>query len=255
LRVVRVPVDQEGLDVDAGRRLAPRATLAFVTPARQLPLGVAMSARRRQALLAWAREARAWIVEDDYDSEFRYASQPLAPLQSIDPHGCVVFIGTFSKVMFPALRLGYVVAPASLVPAFEITRRYSDFSPPGITQATMADFLTEGHFERHIRRMRAIYESRRLLLLRLLTQHLGTLVEIDAPDAGMNLIVWLPDEASDRAMADALARAGVDATPLSQFTRRKIRPGLLVGYSGIREPDLREGAEKLAAVIRRELRA
>jgi len=253
VRVVPVPVDLEGLDVDAGRRLAPGAALAFVTPARQLPLGMSMSQRRRRALLSWAHDTGAWIVEDDYDGEFRYATRPLAPLQSLDTHGCVIFLGTFSKVLFPALRLGYIVAPEALVPAFTTARRYLDFCPPYLTQATMADFIAEGHFERHIRRMRAIYESRRKLLIRLLAQQLGSLVEIDAPDAGMNLIIWLPPGTSDADLAGALAASGIDATPLSRFTQRPIAPGLLLGYSGIREPDLRLGVARLAAVLRKRL--
>jgi GntR family transcriptional regulator/MocR family aminotransferase len=249
VRLVGVPVDADGLDVAEGRRRAPNARAAFVTPARQMPLGATMSEARRQALLEWARDAGAWILEDDYDSEFRYATRPLAPLQSIDTEGAVVFLGTFSKVMFPALRLGYLVVPERLLPAFEVMRRYSDFCPPSLTQATMADFIGEGHFERHIRRMRAIYQSRRALLKALLERHLGPLVEVEAPDAGMNLIVWFQKGVRDRAMAAALTEAGIDAIPISQFTRRKLRPGLLLGYSGIREPDLRRGVAKLAEVV------
>lgn len=250
VRIVHVPVDAEGLDVAEGRRRAPRARLAFVTPARQLPLGVTMSEARRRALLDWAHAARAWILEDDYDSEFRYATRPLPPLQSLDAHGSVVFVGTFSKAMFPALRLGYVVVPERLVPAFAAARRYADFCPPYLPQATMADFIADGHFERHIRRMRAIYQSRRALLVRLLERQLGSLVDVDAPDAGLNLIVWLPPGSRDRAIARALADEGIDVMPISQFTKRRLRPGLLLGYSGIREPDLRRGVARFAAIVR-----
>ena len=249
-RVIPVPVDAEGLDVAAGRKLAPAAKLAFVTPARQLPLGVTMSEARRTAILEWAAERGAWIIEDDYDSEFRYATRPLRPLQSRDESGRVIFMGTFSKVLFPALRLGYLVVPAPLAEAVTSARQHIDFCPPYLTQATMADFIVEGHFERHIRRMRGIYSSRRLLLVRLLTRHLGALVDVDAPDAGMNLIVWLPAAANDQACASALGAAGIDALPVSRFSRRKLRPGLLLGFSGIREPDLRTGAAKLASVLK-----
>jgi GntR family transcriptional regulator/MocR family aminotransferase len=255
VRIVPVPVDADGLDVAAGRRLAPHASLAFVTPARQLPLGVTMSQARRVALLEWAEAARAWVIEDDYDSEFRYATQPLATLQSLDKAGCVIFIGTFSKVMFPALRLGYLVVPEALVPVFGAARRFVDFCPPYHSQAVMADFMIDGHFERHIRRMRAIYQSRRRLLVNLLERHLDDVVEVDAPDAGMNLIAWLPDGTDDSAVAAALEAAGIAAIPLSRFTRRRLRPGLMLGYSGIREPDLRRGVARLAEVLRGTARA
>jgi GntR family transcriptional regulator/MocR family aminotransferase len=249
-RLVPVPVDAEGLDVDAGRRLAPKARLAFVTPARQLPLGVTMSAARRAALLDWAAETSSWILEDDYDSEFRYATRPLAPLQSLDRHGAVIFMGTFSKVMFPALRLGYLIVPPAAAAAFTTARLYVDFCPPYLTQATMADFITGGHFERHIRRMRGIYQSRRALLVRLLEHHFGGDVAVDAPDAGMNLILWLPEQVSDHAAAAAAGAAGLDALPISRFSIRRVRPGLLLGFSGIREPDLRHGAARLARALR-----
>src|SRR5215208_4673656 len=157
---VPVPVDAEGLDVAAGRERCPRARLAFVTPSRQLPLGMTMSASRRLALLEWAARAGAWVIEDDYDSEFRYASRPLAALQGLDPHGCVLYVGTFSKVMFPSLRLGYLVVPPRLAEAFAAARHFADYCPPYLEQAVMSDFITEGHFERHIRRMRTIYRER-----------------------------------------------------------------------------------------------
>jgi GntR family transcriptional regulator/MocR family aminotransferase len=250
--LVPVPVDREGLDVAEGIRRARGARLAFVTPARQLPLGMTMSLARRLALLAWARDERAWILEDDYDSEFRYSTRPLSSLQSLDESGGVIFSGTFSKVMFPALRLGYLIVPEGLVDVFTLTRRYLDLCPPYLTQSVMAAFIEEGHFSRHIRRMRSVYDARRRLLVSLLTRELAALADIDSPDSGMNLTVWLPRRMSDTEAVRALAAADIDALPLSAFAlRRRLRPALLLGFSGIREPDLRDGAATLGAVLRR----
>ena len=246
-----VSVDDEGLNVAEGIRRAPDARLAFVTPARQLPLGVTMSLRRRLALLDWAAKRRAWILEDDYDSEFRYSTRPLSALQGLDNAGCVIFSGTFSKVMFPALRLGYLVVPEALVNAFTAARRYLDLCPPYLTQAVMADFMNDGHFVRHIRRMRTVYAARRQLLVTLLARELGDFVDIDAPDSGMNLIAWLPPTFNDIEVSRALAADEIDALPLSACVlKRTLRPGLLLGFSGIREPELRQGAARLARTLR-----
>ena len=171
--IVPVPVDESGIDVEAGIRLAPNARLAYVTPARQCPLGVTMSTSRRESLLAWARAADAWILEDDYDSELRYASRPPAPLASSDTTGHVIFAGTLSKIIFPALRLGYLVVPSGLVEPFRRLRVLSDFASPYLLQATVAEFISEGHFERHIRRMRTLYQRRQELLVRMLQKRLA----------------------------------------------------------------------------------
>ncbi|MBX0326142.1 PLP-dependent aminotransferase family protein, partial [Oscillochloris sp. ZM17-4] len=164
-RLAPVPVDAEGLDVAAGARLAPQSRLAYITPSHQFPLGVTMSLPRRLALLAWARAAGAWVIEDDYDSEYRYAGRPLAALQGLDGDGRVIYLGTFSKVLFPALRLGYMVVPPDLVPAFVAARALADRHSPGIEQAIVADFLAEGHFARHLRRTRARYAARQAALV------------------------------------------------------------------------------------------
>jgi GntR family transcriptional regulator/MocR family aminotransferase len=216
-----------------------------------MPLGVTMGLGRRLELLAWAAGRRAWILEDDYDSEFRYSTRPLSSLQGIDPHGCVILTGTFSKVLSPALRLGYLVVPAPLSDAFATTRRYLDFCPPYLEQAVMADFIGDGHFERHIRRMRAIYKTRRQLLVTLLRRELGERVRVDAPDAGMSLLLWLPRGASDLQVSKALSAAGIDALPLSSCSlERRLPPALLLGYSGIRPGELRDGVTRLARVLR-----
>jgi GntR family transcriptional regulator / MocR family aminotransferase len=250
-RIVPVPVDGAGLDVRAGIEAAPRARLAYVTPARQCPLGVTMSIARREALLAWARASDAWILEDDYDAELRYASRPPAPLWTLDPNGRVIFVGTLSKILFPALRLGYIVVPPPLVEAFRRLRVLSDFASPNLLQATVAEFITEGHFERHIRRMRTLYQRRQELLVHVLKKRLGDRVEVASSDAGMNLVVWLPPHLDDRLVVAEAKRHDLDLMPLSALTvAHHRRPGLLLGFGGIQEREIVEGVDRLERVLR-----
>jgi GntR family transcriptional regulator / MocR family aminotransferase len=245
-RIVPVPVDAEGLVVNQGVRLAPKARLAFVTPARQLPLGVTLSLPRRLELIAWARSANAWIFEDDYDSEFRYTGRPLAALHGLDPDGTVIYAGTFSKVTFPALRLGYVVVPPSLVDAFAAARYFLDYSSPYLEQAVLADFITEGHFERHIRRTRTVYHERQQLLVDLAQRELAGRITLPGSDSGMTLVGWLPEGWNDSVVARAARAREVDVLPLSPFSVRAMAPGLMLGYAGVRESDMREGVTRLA---------
>ena len=247
--VVPVPVDHDGMIVQQGIRAAPDARLAFVTPARQLPLGVTMSLTRRLELIEWARGAGAWILEDDYDSEFRYAGRPLAALQGLDPDGSVIYIGTFSKVMFPSLRLGYVVMPPALADAFGAMNQFASYSSPYLEQAVLADFMTDGHFERHIRRTRAMYRDRQALLVERVKTELAGRLSVTASDAGMTLIGWLPSGANDVAVANAARARNVDVVPLSAFATRPISPGLLLGYAGVREDDIRDGVTSLARAL------
>jgi GntR family transcriptional regulator/MocR family aminotransferase len=163
-RLVPVPVDDQGLDVAAGIARCPRARAAYVTPSHQYPLGMAMTASRRLQLLEWAQRNGSWIIEDDYDSEYRYGSLPIASLQGLDRDSRVIYVGTFSKVLFPALRLGYIVIPVDLIRRFSAVREAMDIFPPTLNQAILADFIAEGHFARHIRRMRQIYGERRVPL-------------------------------------------------------------------------------------------
>lgn len=247
-RIVPVPVDAEGLAVSEGRKRAPDARLAFVTPSRQLPLGVTMSLARRLELLEWA-SGRAWILEDDYDSEFRYASRPLAALQGLDTAGCVLYAGTFSKVMFPAMRLGYLVVPEALIDAFAAARHVADYHSPYLEQAAMADFIADGHFERHIRRMRAIYQIRQAVLVEAAEHELSEYLEVERADAGMTLLAWLRRH-DDAAVTRAAAQAGIDVLPLSLFrAEHPLRPALVLGYSGVGEHDLRAGVTALGRVF------
>ena len=227
-RLVPVPVDAEGLSVEEGRRLGGRARLAYVTPSHQFPLGVVMSVRRRLALLAWARETGAWIVEDDYDSEFRYAGRPLPPLQSLDADGRVLYQGTFSKTLFPALRLGYLVLPGGLVDAFAAARSLADRHAPTVDQAVVADFLDEGHFARHVRLMRLVYAERQESLVSAAARELAGVLDVRPAEGGMHLVGRLPDGADDVAAAARAARRGVAVDPLSPYATAPSRQAALL---------------------------
>ena len=253
--IIPVPVDQDGLDVMAGRTLAPDARLAFVTPSRQLPLGSTMSLPRRLSLLEWAVASRAAIFEDDYDSEFRYASRPLPALQGLDRAGCVLYAGTFSKVTFPSMRLGYLVVPPALVDVFGAARHFIDFHSPFLEQAVMTDFIVEGHFERHIRRMRAIYHERQVLLVNLARERLGGLLDVRPADAGMTVVGWLGGGLDDVATARAAERAGLHVLPLSPLAVRPMPPALLLGYAGVRDDEIRDGVNRLAIVLEQAVRS
>ncbi|GER91925.1 hypothetical protein KDW_60870 [Dictyobacter vulcani] len=172
--LIPVPVDEQGINVEAGRQLGPNARMAIVTPSHQFPTAVTMSLGRRLELLEWSREAQSWIVEDDYDSEYRFSGRPLQALQGLDRNGRVIYIGTFSKVLFPSLRLGYLIIPPALLPAFMAARRLIDVHTPLLEQLALTDFITEGHFARHLRKMRLLYLERRNTLVAALSRSLAT---------------------------------------------------------------------------------
>jgi GntR family transcriptional regulator/MocR family aminotransferase len=250
--VIPVPVDAEGLDVEAGIRGAPKARAALVTPSHQYPLGATMSASRRLQLLNWAVSRGSWIIEDDYDSEYRYESLPLGALQGLDRHGRVLYIGTFSKVLFPSLRLGYIVIPPDLVERFMNVRRAMDICPPSFLQAVLTDFLREGHFALHIKRMRRRYRERRSTLVESVRTILGEDFKILGEQAGMHLVVSLPQGLSDRAVAKAAAEVELWTMPLSWcYVRPSKRQGLVLGYGGSSPTEIRAGVRKLAEVIRK----
>jgi GntR family transcriptional regulator/MocR family aminotransferase len=211
-----------------------------------------MSLSRRLALLDWARQADAWILEDDYDSEFRFSGRPLEALQSLDRANRVLYIGSFSKVLFPTLRLGYLVAPPVLIEPLLATRRYIDVHVPILEQMALTDFVLEGHLARHVRRMRQHYRQRRDCLHHELQVHLGDLLDVHVPEAGMQLVGWLPPGKDDRRAATLAARASVDVAPVSRFALEPLpRGGLLFGYAGTDEEGIRRGVRALAAALRR----
>jgi GntR family transcriptional regulator / MocR family aminotransferase len=232
-RLIPVPVDREGMDVAAGIKRAPKARAAFVTPSHQYPLGSTMSASRRIQLLNWAHSAGAWVVEDDYDSEFRFESLPIASVHGMDKNARVIYIGTFSKVLFPSIRLGYIAIPPDLVDRFGAVRHAMDIFPPYLHQEVMADFIIEGHFTRHIRKMRQVYKERRSVLIDCLAhefpQHRG--FEVHGVEAGMHLAMTLPPDMNDREISARAASSRLWLWPLSpSYNLSPPRPGFILGY-------------------------
>ena len=249
-RVVPVPVDGHGLDVSAGEAACPEARLAYVTPSHQYPLGVTMSLPRRLDLLDWAVRSSAWILEDDYDSEYRYSGRPFESLQGLDTDGRVVYVGTFSKVLFPALRLGYLVVPRDLIDAFTAARELSDLHSPSVEQAVLADFITTGHFARHVRRMRALYAKRREALVEAVARDLTGALEVRPAESGLHLVGRLPENADDRAASRLATAHGVEAIPLSWYADGSSRhKGLMLGYAAVSEEEIRKGTSRLAAAL------
>lgn len=250
LRLCPVPVDAQGMNVDAGIRAAPKARAAFVTPSHQYPLGVVMSMARRLELIAWARQVGAFILEDDYHSEFRYAGRTLAALQGLDDGEQVLYVGTLNKALFPGLRVGYVVVPRSLLSAFVGARFLVDRQPPTLLQGALAEFLSEGHFAAHIRRMRLLYREQRDALASTLQRRAGGAVGVTAPDQGMHLVAYLGDGISDTALEERARAVGIIARAISPLYRRAPpRAGLLLGFTGYPRPLILPAAARLARLI------
>jgi len=250
LRLVPVPVDRQGLNVVAGRKRNPNARAVYVTPSHQLPLGITMAAPRRMSLLGWAKRRRAWIIEDDYDSEYRFESRPIPSLQGLDSDSRVIYLGTFSKAMFPALRLGHMVLPPDLVPVFTDARRASDPYCSISNQLAMTDFIREGHLARHVRKMRTLYSQRRKALIEAIRKHLDGLLEVIGDDAGTRLVALLPPGVDDAAVGKAAGDNGISARPLSTcYLRSPARGGLVLGYGNIELAAIDDGVRKLKAII------
>lgn len=209
-----------------------------------------MSLARRLELLEWARQAKAWIIEDDCDGEYRYSGRPIPSLQGLDGDRRVIYIGTFSKVLFPSLRIGYLVAPPDLVDAFVGGRVMTDLQSSTIPQAALADFIEEGHFARHLRRMRKLYAERQACFVAAAKAELSGLLEIEESEAGMHLIGWLPRGVDDRAVARASWRHGLITFPLSAFSLRPVDRGALVlGYTAFNEREIRDGVRRLRTAL------
>lgn len=249
-RVEAVRIDAEGIDVDELIRVGREARVVYVTPSHQYPMGTTLSAARRLSLLEWAARIGVWVIEDDYDSEYRFESRPVTSLQGLDRCGRVIYIGTFSKVMYPALRLGYVVAPRDLVPAFVAARSADDVFSSTFHQAVLTDFIREGHFGRHIRRMRLLYGERREALRTAIEAQLGGVLEVTGTGAGMHFVALLPAGSDDVAVAAAAAVEGVSVTPLSTcYLKSPKRPGLVLGYAGANASQLREAVLRLKGIL------
>lgn len=249
--LIPVPVDREGIDVATGQARCYHARLAIVTPSHQFPTGVTMSLSRRLALLEWAQAANAWIVEDDYDSEYRYSGRPLEALQGLDRASRVIYIGTLSKILFPSMRLGYLVAPPALVDGFIAARRFMDIHAPLLEQVALADFFAEGHFARYVRKMRGCYLERRNVLVDALRRELGATIEVAAPEAGMHLVAWLPTGVDGEVVTRAAASHGLRIQPVSRFSLDPpARDGLVLGFAGNTARQLRMGVHQLARAVR-----
>lgn len=249
--IVPVPVDCEGIDVAEGIRRAPDARLVFVSPSHQYPLGVTMSLQRRLMLIDWARQANAWILEDDYDSEFRYGGRPLMALQGLDGGSRVIYVGTFSKSVFPALRIGFIVVPQELAEGFARARLLMEQHPPILQQLVLADFIREGHFARHVRRMRRAYALRQDALVAAVHRELGGTLTLHPADAGLHMAGYLPPDLPDEEVTrEALAR-GVEVSPLSlhYLDAATARNGLLLGFASADEAALQDGVRRLAQAI------
>jgi GntR family transcriptional regulator/MocR family aminotransferase len=248
--LVPVPVDDSGLVVEEGLARAPDFRLAFITPAHQQPLGVTMSLERRLALLQAAQASAAWIIEDDWDGEFRFEGAPLPTLTSIDLTGRVIYVGTFTKTLFPSLRLGFLVAPPSL--AEQIGDCLAAYSPgvPTALQGIVADFIGEGHFATHVRRMRKLYKERHDALLAAARSHLGPDLVVRATETGMHTVAFPRDGLEARAIVEAAARQGVTVAPISRFSLEPVgRDGLVLGFSGFTPAQIQSGVLRLRKAI------
>ncbi|MCA7082767.1 PLP-dependent aminotransferase family protein [Cupriavidus sp. DB3] len=248
--MVRVPVDEAGMDIEAGRAMAERARVAFVTPSHHYPLGMPLTMARRNALLAWARANGSWIVEDDYDSELRYVGHPFPSLQGLAPDR-VVYLGTFSKILFPSLRLGYAIVPQALVPAFCGARVLIDRHSPSADQHVLAAFIDEGHLDRHIRRVRLVYADRREHLIAAIARWIPPrLAWLQPGDQGMHLVLWLGEGWDDQWIASLAMEAGVAVRPVSpMYSSGNARAGLVLGLGGYTDEQIDAAVKKLAKVL------
>lgn len=247
--IVPVPVDAEGMDI--GRVPAsnnPR--LACVTPSHQFPLGHLMSLSRRLSLLDWAGRNDAWVLEDDYGTYFRYAGRPVSSLQGLDKQGRVLYVGTFSRVIFPAIRTCYLVVPSSLLDAFVQARLKVDHHATSVEQSVLADFIAEGHFTRHIRRMRKLYAERQTALIYELNRHLSSQLCIEPADAGMHVVANLRDGHDDQEIEQRAAEIGISVRALSSyFIKGRRRRGLVLGYAHLTQKSLRVAVRQLASLF------
>jgi GntR family transcriptional regulator/MocR family aminotransferase len=248
--LIPVPVDKEGLRVEDALRMCPEFRLAFVTPSHQQPMGSVMSLERRFALLSAAEKAEAWIIEDDYDGEFFFGSHPPPTLKSVDTAGQVIYVGTFSKSLFPALRLGYMLVPDSLVDTFQTIMFSYLQGVPSHTQSMVAEFIDEGHFSSHVRRMRLIYEERHEALIRVAQQRLSGLLEVETTRSGLHTIAHLPRHLSEIEISKAAELLNITASPLGRYALAPLKSqALVLGFGGVNPQQIQTGVEVLASVL------
>ena len=249
-KVCAIPVDQHGVNVTEGIRRAPKARAVFITASHQFPTGVPLSMARRLELLAWARESGAWIIEDDYASEFRYGGRPLASLQGLDEAGRVIYVGTLNKALFPGLRLGYAVLPHPLVRNFVAARYLIDRQPSSLCQSVAAAFMEEGHFAAHIRRMREVYRRQRDTLVAALRRRLGDHLSVEPPDQGMHLVAYTRRGLSDVKIERAARDHGVTVRAMSRhYIEAPAQSALMLGFSGYPQQTIAPAVARLARAI------
>jgi GntR family transcriptional regulator/MocR family aminotransferase len=247
-KICAVPVDGEGIELP-GRR-GRKAKLVYVTPGHQFPVGITMSLARRLQLLEWARRSCALIFEDDYDSEFRYAGRPVPALQGLDQHGLVLFAGSFSKVLFPSLRLGYLVIPPDLVDSFAAAKSVLNRHAAPFEQTVLCDFIAEGHFGRHLRRMREVYAERRSILMESASRKLTGLLELSSVEAGLQTVGWLCQGVGGAAARRVAQARKVEVTPLSTYSQSAMqREGLQLGFAAVSGQEIRRGVHQLAIAL------
>ncbi|HJP67845.1 MAG TPA: PLP-dependent aminotransferase family protein, partial [Sphingomicrobium sp.] len=255
-KLISVPVDENGIMVNAGIATEPGARAAYVTPSHQYPTGAVLSMRRRLELLAWARDHDAWIIEDDYDSEFRYVGRPLASLQGIDNDSRVIYVGTLSKMLFPGIRIGFAVVPRDLVDVFTAAKFVTDRQPPTLQQAMVTDFMKHGYLTGHIRRMRQRYREARDVVVKAITKHMGDLVDIEVPECGIQLVVHFKLRISDVEVARQARLRGIVVKPVSPlYLNVPPRQGLLIGFSGFDLLELRAATGRLSEVVRAAIKS
>ncbi|MCF3595793.1 PLP-dependent aminotransferase family protein [Rhodobacteraceae bacterium LMO-12] len=244
---IPVPVDREGMDLSRAMELAPDARLALVCPSHQHPLGYIMSAKRRLALIKWAQKAQAWIIEDDYDSEYRYSGQPIPSLQGLDGGNRVIYVGTFSKVLFPALRIGFIIAPEPLIAPLVGARAVSGRHGSAIDQEVLAQFIREGHLGRHIRKMRRLYRERLEALQQNCKTYLGGFLTLDSVVSGLQVVGWLPRHVNDLEFSQAAAQLGITLPNLSRYCiSASLPPAVLFGFGAFSEKETIASFQKLA---------
>jgi len=252
VKIISLPIDKQGAKLPSTQQTA---RLVYITPAHQAPLGVAMSLTRRLEMLEWARKTNALIFEDDYDGEYRYQGRPLPALQGLDRNGVVLFAGSFSKVLFPALRLGYLIVPEDLAERFASAKSILNRHAPLLEQTVLCEFIQAGHFGRHLRRMREIYSERLGTLLDMGSKYLDGMMEVSKIEAGLQTVGWLTKGLDDREVAKAASARGVDSIALTSFYRspqelaRRERHGLQLGFAAVGPREIRRGVEELARAI------
>ena len=251
VNIFPTPVDNDGIIIDYAIKNYPKADFIFTTPSHQFPLGSTMSISRRLKLLEYANKNKIWIIEDDYDSEFRYNGSPLPSLQGMDKYNRVIYIGTFSKVLFPGLRLGYLVLPTEeMIEPFAIAKSIADRQSPIFDQIVLTKFIEEGYFTKHIRKMRMLYKERQNFLIDEIKNEIGDLLVVNPSNAGMHIVGWLPEKINDKKISIQAKENDLVVYPISEYKLKfKIKPGLVMGYTGFDKSKLKDGVKILKNIL------